>query len=65
MAAVVIRLVGYGVMIRLRGVNNSMVELSIVQLIHGIGSGVIQNAVRVRVKLYSVLVIAKSADFAS
>ncbi|KAL2205188.1 siderochrome-iron transporter [Sarocladium strictum] len=38
----VIRLVGYGVMIRLRGAENSKAELFIVQLIQGIGSGIIQ-----------------------
>jgi MFS family permease len=45
MGAVVIRLVGYGVMIRLREANNSTAELFIVQLIQGIGSGIIQTAV--------------------
>lgn len=44
-AAVVIRLIGYGVMIRLRGADNSMAELFIVQLIQGVGSGIIQIVV--------------------
>jgi MFS family permease len=51
MAAAVIRLVGYGVMIRLRGANNSMAELFIVQLIQGIGSGIIQTAVLVAAQI--------------
>ena len=38
----VIRLIGYGVMLRLRGADNSMAELFVVQLIQGIGSGIIQ-----------------------
>ncbi|RMZ88421.1 hypothetical protein DV736_g4345, partial [Chaetothyriales sp. CBS 134916] len=38
---VAVRLVGYGVMIRLRGANNSIAELFIVQLIQGMGSGVV------------------------
>ncbi|RFU29512.1 hypothetical protein B7463_g6836, partial [Scytalidium lignicola] len=45
MATIVIRLIGYGVMIRLRGANNSTAELFIVQLIQGIGSGIVQTAV--------------------
>jgi predicted MFS family arabinose efflux permease len=51
MAAVCIRLIGYGVMIRLRGANNSMAELFIVQLIQGIGSGIIQTAVLVSAQI--------------
>jgi len=51
MAAVVIRLVGYGIMIRLRGANNSEAELFIVQLIQGIGSGIIQTAVIVSAQI--------------
>ncbi|KAI5456838.1 hypothetical protein BGZ63DRAFT_428279 [Mariannaea sp. PMI_226] len=38
----VIRLVGYGVMIRLRGANNSNFELFFVQIMQGIGSGIMQ-----------------------
>lgn len=34
-----IRLIGYGVMLRLRGAENSIAELAIVQLIQGIGAG--------------------------
>ncbi|KAI0376778.1 MFS general substrate transporter [Hypomontagnella monticulosa] len=37
----VIRLVGYGVMLRLRGADNSLAELFVVQLIQGIGSGMV------------------------
>jgi len=51
MAAAVIRLIGYGVMIRLRGANNSTAELFIVQLIQGIGSGIIQTAVLVAAQI--------------
>ena len=39
----VIRLVGYGVMIRLRGASNSDFELFFVQIIQGIGSGIMQT----------------------
>lgn len=51
MGAVTIRLVGYGIMIRLRGADNTTVELFIVQLIQGIGSGVIQTAVLVSAQI--------------
>jgi len=44
MSGVVFRLIGYGVMIRLRGANNSLAELFIVQVIQGAGSGIIQTA---------------------
>ncbi|KAK4223971.1 major facilitator superfamily domain-containing protein [Podospora fimiseda] len=46
-AGAVIRLVGYGLMIRLRGQYNSMAELFIQQLIQGIGSGIIQSCLLV------------------
>ncbi|KAF2164861.1 hypothetical protein M409DRAFT_37019 [Zasmidium cellare ATCC 36951] len=36
-----VRLIGYGLMIRLRGANNSVVELYIVQAVQGAGSGLI------------------------
>ncbi|KAJ5901255.1 siderochrome-iron transporter [Penicillium tannophilum] len=39
----VVRLVGYGVMIRLRGASNSVFELFFVQIIQGIGSGIMQT----------------------
>ncbi|KAJ5936026.1 major facilitator superfamily domain-containing protein [Penicillium verhagenii] len=39
----VVRLIGYGVMIRLRGASNSIFELFFVQIIQGIGSGIIQT----------------------
>jgi MFS family permease len=51
MGGVIIRLVGYGVMIRLRGAENSMAELFTVQLIQGIGSGIIQTAVLVSAQI--------------
>lgn len=47
MAGACIRLIGYGVMIRLRGADNSIGELVIVQLIQGVGSGIIQTSVLV------------------
>lgn len=39
----VIRLIGYGIMIRLRTSDSSVAELFIVQLIQGIGSGIIET----------------------
>ncbi|KAJ5936836.1 siderochrome-iron transporter [Penicillium verhagenii] len=39
----VVRLIGYGVMIRLRGASNSVDELFIVQIVQGIGSGIMQT----------------------
>ncbi|KAH8198073.1 hypothetical protein TruAng_007745 [Truncatella angustata] len=42
-AGSIIRLIGYGVMLRLRGADNSTAEIFIVQVIQGIGSGMIQN----------------------
>lgn len=41
-AAAIVRTVGYGLMVRLRGANNSDAELFIVQVVQGLGSGVIQ-----------------------
>jgi MFS family permease len=46
-AGSVIRLVGYGVMLRLRGADNSSAEIFIVQLIQGVGSGMIQTCLLV------------------
>jgi MFS family permease len=40
--AALIRLVGYGVMLRLRGADNSIGELFAVQIVQGMGSGVMQ-----------------------
>ncbi|RDW62587.1 hypothetical protein BP5796_10889 [Coleophoma crateriformis] len=40
-SGVIVRLIGYGVMIRLRGANNSIAELFIVQCIQGWGSGIV------------------------
>ncbi|KZV85789.1 MFS general substrate transporter [Exidia glandulosa HHB12029] len=42
--ACLVRTVGYGVMLRLRGASNATWELYIVQCIQGIGSGVISSA---------------------
>ncbi|KAJ5183409.1 siderochrome-iron transporter [Penicillium capsulatum] len=39
----IVRVVGYGMMIRLRGASNSVFELFVVQVIQGIGSGVMQT----------------------
>ncbi|KAI0702931.1 major facilitator superfamily domain-containing protein [Cerioporus squamosus] len=50
-AGAVVRLVGYGVMIRLRGSDNSTAELFVVQLIQGIGSGFIQQIVVVAAQI--------------
>ncbi|KAI8959393.1 MFS general substrate transporter [Daldinia sp. FL1419] len=36
-----VRLIGYGVMLRLRGSDNSVAEIFIVQLVQGIGSGMV------------------------
>lgn len=41
--ALVVRTIGYGVMVRLRGENNSDAELFVVQAIQGIGSGVVST----------------------
>jgi hypothetical protein len=46
-AGSVIRLIGYGVMLRIRGADNSIAEIFIVQLIQGIGSGMIQTSLLV------------------
>ncbi|KAI9732265.1 MAG: hypothetical protein M1818_007584 [Claussenomyces sp. TS43310] len=59
MSAVCIRLIGYGIMMRLRGANNSDAELFIVQLIQGIGSGIIQIAV-----IVSAQVVVPHAEMA-
>ncbi|KAI9730435.1 MAG: hypothetical protein M1834_005945 [Cirrosporium novae-zelandiae] len=48
---VCIRFVGYGVMMRLRGANNSIAELFIVQLIQGAGSGIIQTIIVVSAQI--------------
>ncbi|KAH8887119.1 MFS general substrate transporter [Thozetella sp. PMI_491] len=47
----VIRLIGYGVMLRLRGADNSTAELFVVQLIQGIGSGIMQTTMLVPVQI--------------
>ena len=43
----VVRLVGYGVMLRLRGTENSLGELIAVQLVQGVGSGILQTTLLV------------------
>lgn len=44
-AGAAIRLIGYGIMIRLRSNTSSMAELFIVQVIQGIGSGIIETVI--------------------
>lgn len=44
-AGATIRFIGYGVMIRLRNNNSSMAELFVVQVIQGLGSGVIETII--------------------
>lgn len=46
-----IRLIGYGLMIRLRGAANPIVELFIVQLIQGTGSGIVQTIIVVSTQI--------------
>ncbi|WYZ35251.1 hypothetical protein EsH8_I_001527 [Colletotrichum jinshuiense] len=41
----VLRLIGYGIMLRLRGADNSVAELFIVQMIQGLGSGIMQLSI--------------------
>lgn len=48
---IIIRLIGYGLMIRLRGADNSVAELFIVQIIQGIGSGIIQTTALVAAQI--------------
>ncbi|KAE9406915.1 MFS general substrate transporter [Gymnopus androsaceus JB14] len=48
---VVIRIIGYGIMMRLRGQYNTNAELFIVQCIQGIGSGIIQTIVVVSAQI--------------
>jgi len=50
-AGAVIRIIGYGLMIRLRGANNSTAELFIVQLIQGTGSGFVQTIIIVSTQI--------------
>lgn len=47
MGGTAIRLIGYGLMIRLRGQQNSIGELFAQQVIQGIGSGIIQTSLLV------------------
>ena len=47
MGGAVIRLIGYGLMLRLRGQQNSISELVIQQVIQGVGSGIIQTSLLV------------------
>ncbi|OQU93795.1 hypothetical protein CLAIMM_00264 [Cladophialophora immunda] len=42
---IVIRLIGYGFMMRLRGANNSMAEIIVMQVIQGAGSGAVGTVV--------------------
>ncbi|QKX60392.1 uncharacterized protein TRUGW13939_07537 [Talaromyces rugulosus] len=50
-AGAAIRLLGYGVMIRLRTNGSSIAELFIVQLVQGLGSGVIETAIVVAAQI--------------
>ncbi|KAK7460674.1 hypothetical protein VKT23_009389 [Stygiomarasmius scandens] len=59
LVGVIIRVVGYGAMMRLRGQNNSTAELFIVQCIQGIGSGIIQTIV-----IVSAQVVVSHAELA-
>lgn len=43
MAGVVIRMIGYGVMFRVRTANPSVAELFLVQLIQGLGAGIVET----------------------
>ena len=45
LTAICIRILGYGIMIRLRRLDTSLAELFVVQLIQGIGSGIIQTSI--------------------
>ncbi|KAK0384644.1 hypothetical protein NLU13_8730 [Sarocladium strictum] len=46
-AGAAVRLVGYGAMLRLRGAENPRAELFVVQLMQGVGSGIVQMAMLV------------------
>ncbi|KAK7525312.1 MFS general substrate transporter [Phyllosticta citriasiana] len=59
MLGVIVRCIGYGAMIRLRGAHNSTAELFIVQLIQGIGSGFIQQ-----IALVAAQVVVPHAELA-
>jgi MFS family permease len=50
-AGAVIRLVGYGVMVRLRTNESSIAELFIVQLVQGLGSGIIETIIIVAAQI--------------
>lgn len=50
-AGAILRLIGYGIMLRLRGASNSTTELFIVQLIQGTGSGVVQTIIVVSTQI--------------
>ncbi|KAL4784991.1 major facilitator superfamily domain-containing protein [Aspergillus varians] len=50
-AGAVIRMVGYGVMIRLRTNNSSTAELFVVQLVQGLGSGIIETIIIVAAQI--------------
>ncbi|KAL4912862.1 major facilitator superfamily domain-containing protein [Aspergillus aurantiobrunneus] len=50
-AGAVIRMVGYGVMVRLRTNESSIAELFIVQLVQGLGSGIIETIIIVAAQI--------------
>ncbi|KAF8805034.1 MFS general substrate transporter [Phlegmacium glaucopus] len=58
-----IRVIGYGIMMRLRGANNSTAELFVVQAIQGVGSGVIETIIVVSAQI--VLSHAELAQISS
>jgi len=70
MGGAVIRLIGYGLMMRLRGQENSVSELFIQQAIQGVGSGIIQTSLLVppqivvpHVQISQVLSLSLSVSF--
>ncbi|KAL2867642.1 putative siderochrome-iron transporter [Aspergillus lucknowensis] len=50
-AGAIIRLVGYGVMVRLRTNESSIAELFVVQLVQGVGSGIIETIIIVAAQI--------------
>lgn len=51
LSGALIRLIGYALMIRLRGQSNPISELFIVQLIQGTGSGIVQTIIVVSTQI--------------
>ena len=70
MAGCVFRLIGYGIMIRLRGQYNTIGELIVQQLIQGAGSGIVQTCLLIppqivvpRAQVAQVLALVFSLSF--